>query len=174
MCTVKLKWEAAFGTGGLSTLLKAGTDDLVRKVTALLHVGSKLVNRISLRRLHGQPQLFDLQPEEVTLLEPVFEFSNKSLFYGILATLCGRNGNYTALHLDERDICTNHRSAISVGIPGQPTRILSHRFYNGLSGELQAKALTEIKTQSVPVLKKFGGQVFDVFMRERRSTIRLR
>ena len=175
ICTVKLKWEEGFGTGDLSTLLKAGTDDLVRKVTALLHVGSMLVNRISLRRLHGQPQLFDLQPEEVNLQQQVFNFSSKSFFYGILATLCGGTGDYTGLvDLHERDICREHRSAISDGIPGQATRVLSHRYYDGLSRELQAKALTEIKTQTVPVLKKFAGQIINMFMRERSSTIRLR
>ena len=174
ICTVKLKWEEAFRRGPLSTLLKAGTDDLVRKVTAVLHVGSKLVNRISLGRLHGQPQLFDLQPEEVNLQQEVFNFSNKSYFYGILATLCGGDKPYRGLHLLERVLCREHRSAISDGIPWQGNMILSKPFYDALSRELQAKALTEIKTQTVPVLKKFAGQIIDIFMREQISTIRLR
>ena len=172
--TVKCEWEKAFGTGPLSTLLKSRTDHLVRKVTAVLHVGSMLVNLISLQRLQTQPQLFDLQPEEVNLQQEVFNFSNKSFFYGILATLCGGTGNYRGLDLDERILCREHRSAISVGIPGQANMVLNHPFYNALSTDLKAKALTEIKTQTVPVLKKFAGQIINMFMRDWNSTIRLR
>ena len=172
--TVKCEWEKAFGTGPLSTLLKSRTDHLVRKVTALSHVGSMLVNLISLQRLQTQPQLFDLQPEEVNLQQEVFNFSNKSFFYGILATLCGGTGNYRGLDVDERILCREHRSAISVGIPGQANMVLNHPFYNALSTDLKAKALTEIKTQTVPVLKKFAGQIINMYMREQNSTIRLR